>query len=285
MSRISDLLRPSRKQRLLGQVVVVTGAGSGFGREASLLFASLGANVVAVDINLPAAEETAQLARALGIKADAHKVDVGNVEQMEALATWVAEVYGAPDVIINNAGIGMAGSFLETTVQDWNRVMNVNLWGVIHGSRLFAKQMVAAKKAGHIVNVASMAAFTPSRTTAAYSTTKAAVRMFSDCIRGELADYSIGVSTICPGFSTTGIVNNTRFAGLSEAEQAKTRAKANKLYSLRSLPPRVIAEAILHAVEHNEPEVPVGFEATGMRLLGRISPGFSRLFARLDITP
>ena len=267
------------------QLIVVTGAGSGFGRETALLFAEQGANVVAVDINLEAAERTAELARLLNVDAHARKVDVSNAEQMEELANWVADEYGAPDIVVNNAGIGIAGSFFDTSLADWDKVLKVNLWGVIHGSRLFGQQMINEGKQGHIVNVASMAAYTPSKIVSAYATTKAAVRMLSDCLRAELADKNIHVSTICPGLSITNITQNTRFVGISDAEQADKRDKTTRLYQRRNLQPKEIAEAILDAVKNRSAEVPVGLESHASRLLSRFFPSISRRIARLDVAP
>jgi NAD(P)-dependent dehydrogenase (short-subunit alcohol dehydrogenase family) len=267
------------------QLVVVTGAGSGFGPETALLFAEHGANVVAVDINLDAAERTAELARLLDVDAHARRVDVSDATQMEELANWVADEYGAPDIVVNNAGIGMAGSFFDTSVADWDKVLKVNLWGVIHGSRLFGQQMIDAGKAGHIVNVASMAAYTPSKIVSAYATTKAAVRMLSDCLRAELADKSIHVSTICPGISITNITQSTKFVGSSDAEQAEKRAKTTRLYQRRNLQPSEIADAILSAVKNDRDEVPVGVESHASRLLSRFFPGMSRRLARMDVGP
>jgi NAD(P)-dependent dehydrogenase (short-subunit alcohol dehydrogenase family)/pimeloyl-ACP methyl ester carboxylesterase len=268
-----------------GKLVVITGAGSGFGRETALLFAEQGADVIAVDINLEAAERSAELVRLLGAQVWARQVDVGSVDQMEALAAWVATEFGAPDVVVNNAGIGVAGSFFDTSMSDWEKVLRVNLWGVIYGSRLFGQQMIAAGKRGHIVNVASMGGFTPSKFMSAYNTSKAAVMMLSDCIRAELADKKINVSTICPGLSITNITQTTRFVGVSAEEQAKRQQKATKLYQRRNLKPQVIAQAILDAVEHNRAEVPVGAEAHGSRLISRFFPALSRRLARLNVVP
>ncbi|PPE75498.1 short chain dehydrogenase [Solimonas fluminis] len=268
-----------------GKLVVITGAGSGFGRETSLLFAEAGADIIAVDINLEAAERTAELSRLLGAQAWARKTDVGSIEDMQSLADWVEKELGAPDIVVNNAGIGVAGSFFDTSDADWERVLRVNLWGVIHGSRLFGKQMIAAGKQGHIVNVASMGGFTPSRFMSAYNTSKAAVMMLSDCIRAELADRKIEVSTICPGLSITNITQSTRFVGASPEEEARRQQSATKLYQKRNLKPQTIARAILDAVEHKRAEVPVGVEAHGSRLLSRFFPALSRRLARLDVAP
>ncbi len=281
--RRARLHPPTHGKPYSNKVVVITGAGSGFGRETLLMFAEQGAIVVAVDINLDAAERSAELARLLGAEAHVRQVDVGNATDMEELANWVADEYGAPDIVVNNAGIGMAGSFLDTSVADWDKVLKVNLWGVIHGSRLFGQQMVNEGKKGHIVNVASMAAYTPSKIISAYATTKAAVRMLSDCLRAELADKNIQVSTICPGFSITNITQTTQFVGRTEAEQAQKRDETTRLYQRRNLKPEEIAKAIMDAVKNNKDEVPVGFESHTSRLLSRFFPSLTRRLARLDI--
>ena len=266
-----------------GKLVLVTGAGSGFGRETALLFAREGADVLAVDLNADTAEETAQRCRALGRSAWSRQVDVGDPAAMHALAAWVQQQLGTPDVVVNNAGIGLAGSFFDTTDADWDRLLRVNLGGVILGSRLFGQQMKDAKKPGHIVNVASMAAYTPSRTVAAYATTKAAVRMLSDCLRAELADDGVHVSTICPGFSITNITQTTRFVGRTAAQEVEQQQKATRLYQRRNLLPATIAQAILDAVEHRRDDVPVGSEAHGARWLARLSPALLRRLARVDL--
>lgn len=275
--------RGSNRHR--GRLVVVTGAGSGFGRETALLFAEHGADIVCADINLEAAERTVELVRLLGAQAWAREVDVGKVEQMTALAEWVEQDFGAPDIVVNNAGIGVAGSFFDTSDADWERVLRVNLWGVIHGSRLFGRQMIAAGRRGHIVNVASMGGFTPSKFMSAYNTSKAAVMMLGDCMRAELAGHGIHVATICPGLSITNITQTTRFVGLTSEQQAEKQARATKLYQHRNLKPEAIARAILDAVEHRRDEVPVGAEAQGSRLISRLFPKLSRGLARLDLIP
>lgn len=265
-----------------GKLVVVTGAGSGIGRETALLFAERGADIVAVDIDAEGAERTAELARLLGVEAWSKAVDVGSAEAMEALAHWVGTDLGGADILVNNAGIGMAGSVLDTAVEDWEKILRVNLWGVIHGSRLFARQMIEAGKHGHIVNVSSGLAFFPSRSTPAYATTKAAVRMLSECLRADLADQGIGVSAVYPGVVNTGIVNRTRFVGTDDEEQRKRQSRVQRLYDKRNLKPSAVAEAILDAVQHDRAEVLVGIETVGIQLTSRFLPGLARRLARLN---
>ncbi|QNA74244.1 SDR family oxidoreductase [Streptomyces sp. So13.3] len=284
--------RPARKtpekpgpagERFAGQLVLVTGAGSGIGRATAFAFAEAGARIIAVDRDAESAARTAELARLIGApSAWAETVDVSDEQAMEKLAEKTATEYGVPDVVVNNAGIGLAGSFLDTTTEDWKRVLAVNLWGVIHGCRLFARQMVDRGQGGHIVNTASAAAFQPSRALPAYSTSKAAVLMLSECLRAELAPHDIGVSAICPGIVNTNITSTTRFAGVTDAEQERRRARSSRLYGLRNYPPEKVAEAIVRAVMRNSAVVPVTPEARGARLLGRLSPRALRGLARLD---
>ncbi|AOK31567.1 short-chain dehydrogenase [Burkholderia singularis] len=266
-----------------GKLVVITGAGSGIGRSAAVEFAKQGASIVAVDIDEQAAERTVHLVQLLGADAHARRVDVGSPDEMEALANWVENTLGGADIVVNNAGIGMAGGILDTSAAHWERILRVNLWGVIHGSRLFAKQMAARGAGGHIVNTASAAAFGPSRDLPAYATTKAAVLMLSECMRAELADHGIGVSAVCPGFAETGIMAATQYAGASEADEAKLRKRATKLYQMRGLKPETVAKAIAAAVLQNKPVVAIGAEAHAMRFVGRYMPWLGRMIARVSM--
>ncbi|MFI6648633.1 SDR family oxidoreductase [Streptomyces sp. NPDC050529] len=268
--------------RFGGQLVLVTGAAGGIGRATAFAFAEAGARVVAVDRDAEGASRTAELARLIGAPAAwAETVDVSDEQAMEKLAEKVAAEYGIVDVLVNNAGIGLSGSFLETTAEEWKNVLDVNLWGVIHGCRLFGKQMADRGQGGHIVNTASAAAYQPSRALPAYSTSKAAVLMLSECLRAELAEKSIGVSAICPGIVNTNITATTRFAGADAAEEKRLRQRTSKLYGMRNYPPEKVAEAILRAVVRNQAVVPVTPESHAARFVSRLSPGVLRGIARL----
>lgn len=266
-------------------VVVVTGAGSGIGRSVCLAFAERGAHIVATDLRPDAAARTAELCQLLGGTAESHGLDVTDADAFEALAQAVGDQHGAPSIIVNNAGLGMAGRFLDTTDEDWDLLLDVNLRGVIRGSRIFGRQMVAEGRVGHIVNVASAAAFTPSRTLSAYATSKAAVLMLTECLRAELADDAIGVSAICPGFVDTGIATATRYVGTSAAEQEARRRSADRMYKRRRVTPDAVADAVLRAVEGNRPLVPVAAEARLGLLTQRFAPHLRRAIARIDLTP
>ncbi|KOU62621.1 short-chain dehydrogenase [Streptomyces sp. MMG1533] len=269
--------------RFGGQLVLVTGAGSGIGRATALAFAEAGARVVAVDRDAEAAVRTAERSRLVGApEAWAETVDVSDEQAMEKLAEKVAAEYGVVDVLVNNAGIGLSGSFFDTTPQDWKKVLDVNLWGVIHGCRLFGKQMADRGQGGHIVNTASAAAYQPSKALPAYSTSKAAVLMLSECLRAELAGRGIGVTAVCPGFVNTNITSTARFAGVDAAEEKRRQKRTARLYGLRNYPPEKVADAILRAVVRNEAVVPVTPEARGALLMSRFTPRALRAIARLE---
>ena len=266
-----------------GKLVLITGAGGGIGRATALRFAKDGARVIAVDVSGESAEETAGSIRSQGGVASAHAVDVGEAAAMDELAQRVRTEHGVLDVLVNNAGIGVAGRVLDTSLEEWQRVIGVNLWGVIHGCRLFCAQMVERARGGHVVNVASAAAFHPSRILPAYATTKAAVLMFSECLRVELAEYGIGVSVICPGLINTGIVRSTLYVGTDPAEAARRREAAMRLYRRRNYGPERVADHIVSAVRRNRAVVPVTPEAHAIRLVGRLTPGLARVLARFEV--
>ncbi|MEU7254615.1 SDR family oxidoreductase [Streptomyces rimosus] len=269
--------------RFGGQLVLVTGAASGIGRATAFAFAEAGARVIAVDRDAEGAARTADLARLVGApQAWAETVDVSDEAAMEKLADKVAAEYGMVDVLINNAGIAVSGPFLSTTTEDWKKVLDVNLWGVIHGCRLFGKQMAERGQGGHIVNTASAAAFQPSRVLSAYGASKAAVLMLSECLRAELAGQGIGVTAVCPGIVNTNITSTTHFTGVSAEEEKRSQAKVSRLYGIRNYPPEKVAAAILRAVARNEAVVPVTPEARGAQLMSRIAPRALRALARVE---
>ncbi|NQE86754.1 SDR family oxidoreductase [Nocardia terpenica] len=261
------------------QLVVITGGGSGIGRETALAFARHGAEIVLSDINLDAAKETAELVSAAGGVAHAYSVDVGDEAAMAEHAAAVVAAHGVPDILVNNAGIGQAGDFFETSARDFDRVLRVNLGGVINGCRTFGAAMAERGLGGHIVNLSSMAAYTPQRGFSAYSTSKSAVFMFSDCLRAELAGKGIGVHTVCPGIVHTNIVATTRFSGVSAEEEARKQARYDDLYRKRHYGPDKVAAQIVRAVQNDRAVVPVTPEAHLQYHFHRFAPALARFVA------
>ncbi|MFI9505308.1 SDR family oxidoreductase [Nocardia sp. NPDC052566] len=267
------------------QLVVITGGGSGIGRETALAFARRGAEIVLSDLNLVAAKETVELIAAEGGVAHAYSLDVANEEEVTAHAEAVLAAHGVPDILINNAGIGQAGDFFDTPAAEFDRVMRINLGGVVNGCRTFGAAMAERGLGGHIVNLSSMAAYSPQRGFSAYSTSKSAVFMFSDCLRAEIAGRGISVHTICPGIVHTNIVANTRFSGVSAAEEKRKQERYDNLYRKRSYGPEKVAAQIVRAVERDRSIVPVTPEARLQYHFSRLAPAVGRFFAaRVKLT-
>jgi NAD(P)-dependent dehydrogenase (short-subunit alcohol dehydrogenase family) len=266
------------KQRLPfeDQLVVVTGAGSGIGRQTALAFARERAEVVVSDVNLASAKETAALIAEAGGAAHAYQLDVSDEAAVVAYADEVVAVHGVPDVLINNAGVGQAGRFLATPSAEFRRVLDVNLYGVINGCRAFGPAMARRGLGGQIVNVSSMAAYSPQQGLSAYATSKSGVFMFSDCLRAELASSGVGVSTICPGVVHTNIIRDSVVSGLSGEEAAKKLVMVDRAYRLRRYRPEKVAKQIVAAVRGNKPIVPVTPEARIQYYLSRFAPAVGR---------
>lgn len=263
-------------------LVSVNGAGSGIGRATAVAFAAQGAEVVVSDINEDVVKETAAQIAAAGGIAHAYVVDVSDADAVERFAAEVCAEHGVPDVVVNNAGIGQAGDFLDTPAEQFDRVLEVNLGGVVNGCRAFARRLVERGTGGHIINVASMAAYAPLQGMNAYCTSKAAVYMFSDCLRAELSSAGIGLTTICPGVVNTDIVRTTRFdvPADKEAAAAAARARAQKAFAARRYGPEKVAAAILDSVRKNTAVRPVTPEAHLVYGVSRVAPQILRSTAR-----
>ncbi len=246
-------------KHFINKKILVTGAGSGIGREIALAFARENACLILTDVNAVGTQETADLIEAAGGQCETHLADVSSPGDMQALAEKVDAKHGALDVLVNNAGIGSAGRFLDTSLETWDKVLDVNVKGVVHGCHYFLPAMVAAGKGGSVVNLASMAAFMAPREMSIYATSKFAVLGFSEALRSEMAEHSIHVAAICPGVINTPIVQNTIMEGA--VEKAGLRKKAQKMYQRRNYPPQKVASAVVKAVLHKTSVVPVSPEA------------------------
>jgi short-subunit dehydrogenase/pimeloyl-ACP methyl ester carboxylesterase len=267
-----------------GKLALVTGAGAGIGRATAVELARHGARkVVIVDRDLAAANEGADAVRAASAEAAVYQADVSDESAMNDLAAQVLNEHGVVDILVNNAGIGMAGRFLETSSANWADIMGVNVRGVISGSRAFGAQMVERGEGGTIINVASAAAYIPSKSMVAYSTTKAAVLGFSESLRADLADEGITVTAVCPGFVNTNIAKSTIYAGMTAEQQERAREKADAAYRRRNYTPEATARAIVKAVKTGPAVLPIAPESRIGYAMRRISPSMLRLFARFDI--
>lgn len=266
--------------KLEPRLVVVTGAGSGIGRATAIRFAKRGAHVVVSDRDLEAAEATVAKIRAAGNSATAKRLDVTEPHEWELFALDVCADHGVPDVLVNNAGMALGGAFLNLTPGDWDTLLSVNLMGVIYGCREFGAQM-AERGYGHIVNIASAAAFTPTPVMAPYSVSKAGVKMLTECLRLELGPKGVGVSAVCPGFINTNIGVNGVMVGFDQdmIDRGKDAMRRVQKYAEKIpffMSPDLVACAVVRAVRFDLAVVPVRSEAWLGYFLGRLAPGLNR---------
>ena len=269
--------RSARQPNLDGHVAVVTGAGSGIGRATALLLARHGARVHAADINQATADEVAAEIGRAGGSAVAHGLDVADADAVEALATAVFAAEGRVQILHNNAGIGHAGDIEATTVEDWQRVISINLLGVAYGVQAFVPRMLHQGHRASVINTASMAGIVPTAKMAPYCASKFGVVGLSEALNAELSGRGIHVSAICPGIIDTPIVAT----GIMRGEIAEIQDKASEFYAKRGASPDEVAEAVLRTIAKHRLIVPVPRrQVTAPYLLHRISPRLAQPIAR-----
>ena len=200
-----------------GKTAVLTGAGSGFGLECARIGAKLGMNLVLVDVQKDALDAAEAELKATGVQVMARLVNVSDAAQMQALADDVKATFGAPNFVFNNAGVAAGGLLWENTQADWDWVLGVNLWGVVHGVRLFTPMMLEAAAQdpsfqGHIVNTASMAGLLTPPNMGIYNVSKHAVVSLTETLYQDLQLVSdqVSASVLCPYFVPTGISQSHR---------------------------------------------------------------------------
>ncbi len=238
---------------LSGKIAVVTGAGSGIGRATARLLSAHGARVHVADVNEDSARAAAAEIEASGGSAVAHTVDVADPAAVEALAASVFESERRVDILHNNAGIGHAANIEATTIEDWQRVIGVNLLGVAYGVQAFVPRMLAQGHPATVVNTASEAGLVPTAKMAPYTTSKFGVVGMSEALNAELSPRGIRVIAICPGIINTAIVRT----GIVRGEIAEVHDKAIAFYGKRGASPDVVAEAVLKAIGKPKLIVPV----------------------------
>ncbi len=247
------------------KTAVLTGAGSGFGLECARIGASLGMNLVLVDVQQDALDKAAAEIQASGAAVLALRVDVSKAAEMEALGRAVQARFGAPHFVFNNAGVGAGGLIWENTTQDWEWVIGVNLMGVAHGIRVFTPMMLdAASKdpsyQGHIVNTASMAGLLNAPNMGIYGASKHAVVSMSETLYQDLSlvTQQVGASVLCPFFVPTGITQSQRNRPADMAAAKPTRsqligqAMSDKAVGSGKVTAAEVAQKVFDAVAANQ---------------------------------
>ncbi len=254
---------------LVDKTVVLTGAAGGIGRAAAAAFAGAGARLHLVDRD-PAVEA---LATELGPAARAHVLDVADAAAVEALAARVAERDGRTDVLINNAGVCRARPAARLQLADWQFHLDVNLWGVVHGVQAFLPGMLE-RRAGHIINVASMAGLLPFPAVAPYCASKFAVVGLSESLAAELAPQGVRVSLVCPGAVRTGLLDRARRDLAGEAGAGVVR-----LFERSCTSPEAMAARLLRLAARPRALTPLPGPMWPLWLLQRSSRGgYNRLW-------
>ena len=245
-------------QQLDGKVAVVTGGASGIGLAMAQRFAREGMKLALADIETGALEQAAADFEEDGVEVFPHVVDVSNADQMDGLAQAVLDRFGAVHVVCNNAGVATGGPMWELSTADWEFALGTNLWGVIHGVRVFTKHLIAQDE-GHIVNTASLAGLVSVPGVGPYNVTKHGVVTLSETLHGELAALGskVGVSVLCPGFVNTRLWDSERnrpeeLKGAETTPNAEQEQAAQVLKALivGGTPVDPIAERVLDAVRN-----------------------------------
>ena len=247
-----------------GKVVVVTGAGSGMGRELTLELVRRGAKVAAIDMRQKTLEETAKLA---GKNVATFVLDVTNRADVAAMPKKIANQLGEVDILINNAGIIQPFvKIKDLTIEQAEKVMNVNFYGPFSMIKAFLPGLLARPNA-HILNVSSMGAYAPVPGQSVYGASKAAIKLLTEGLRSELMGTNVGVTVVFPGAVNTNISVNS---GLVMPANANEQSAA-----MKSLPAPIAAKKMIDAIESGKPRITVGKDATMMDRLSRLNPVFA----------
>jgi NADP-dependent 3-hydroxy acid dehydrogenase YdfG len=274
-------------QGFAGKVAVVTGAGSGIGQALAIELARSGAKVAISDIDTEGLQQTEERLKAIGASVKADRLDVTEREAFLLYADAVREHFGKVNQIYNNAGIAFTGDVEASQFKDIERVMDVDFWGVVNGTKAFLPHLIASGD-GHVINVSSVFGLFAVPGQAAYNSAKFAVRGFTEALRQEMiaAGHPVGVTTVHPGGIKTAIARNaTAVEGFDPEELAKLFDQR-----LARTSPEAAARTILDAVRKNKARVLVGVDAKVLDALVRLAgPSYPRLFGpvvdRLMPTP
>lgn len=255
--------------RVRGRTAIVTGAASGIGRAIAVSLARRGCHLALADVNVEGLAETARLVRTDSVRVSEHRLDVASREAVAAFPSEVAATHAGVDLLVNNAGVAVGGTFEQVTEADFEWLFSINFWGVVRMTRAFLPVLHRSDDA-RIVNLSSIFGLLAPPGQAAYVASKFAVRGFSNSLRHELESSTVGVTVVHPGGVATSIAKNARVAGgIDAGELARRRAAFEK--NLR-LPAETAGETIVRGVEARKARILVGNDAIALSFIERIVP-------------
>lgn len=255
--------------RLANRVAVITGAGSGIGRAIAVSLARRGCHLALADISEEGLRRTAELVTPTGVRLSLHRLDVASREQVRALPADVQAAHGRVDLLINNAGVALGGTFEQVSETDFDWLMEINFHAVVRLTRAFLPYLHAGDDA-RVVNISSLYGLISPAGQAAYSASKFAVRGFSNALRHELEGSCVGVTVVHPGGVATSIARSARVpAGVDEEEANRRKALSEKLLRM---PPERAGEIVVRGIERRKARILVGADARIVSLIERLAP-------------
>jgi short-subunit dehydrogenase len=257
------------RRELKDRTVVITGAASGIGQALAASLARRGCHLALADVDEAGLAETAKLSAGSGVRVSRHRLDVADREAVAAFPAIVAAEHPGIDLLVNNAGVALGGTFEQVSEADFEWLIGINFWGVVRMTRSFLPLLRSSPDAC-IVNISSLYGLIAPPGQTAYSASKFAVCGFSQALRHELKGTNIGVLTVHPGGVATAIADNARVPrGIAREEAERRRAETKKL--LRMPPPKA-AEIIVRAIEARKARVIVGTDAKILSVIERLMP-------------
>jgi short-subunit dehydrogenase len=261
-------------------VAVITGAGSGIGRALAFRFAEEKISGIAIaDFNEAGLDETCLMVEKRGAKVSKHLIDVSKLEQVQQLADEVLAEHGRATHLINNAGVGLFGSFEEISLADFEWLMSINFWGVIYGCKVFLP-ILKEQEAAHIVNISSVFGFIAPPEQTAYCSSKFAVRGFTESLRHELEETNIHVSSVHPGGIKTNIARNSR---IGENTPAENKQQGVEFFDkVANTSPEKAAEVIVKGIKKRNARILIGADAHAISYIHRLFPKrYLKVFEKL----
>ena len=258
----------TERMQLKGRTAIITGAASGIGRALAYALARRDCHLALADVNEAGLEETAR-GCATATRITYHRLDVGDPHAIAAFPDVVRGAHDRLDLLVNNAGVALGGTFEQVSETDFDWLIATNFFGVVRMTRAFLPMLKASDDA-RIVNISSIFGIIAPPGQTAYCASKFAVRGFSESLRHELKDTSVGVTVVHPGGVATSIARNARVPRTMSDEQLK--AALGPIEAQLKLPPEIAAESIIRGIESRQPRVIVGSDAKFVSLLERMAP-------------